>query len=281
MASIIWLASYPKSGNTWVRAFLTNYLRDGLEPADINDLEGGQVAANRHLFDEFVGIEASDLLPHEVRQLRPAAYAQLAQEREGTIVLKVHDPYDGPDGIPLFPPHVGSVIYVVRNPLDVAVSLAHHSDWPVERVVASMCQGFSAASHGERLHEQLEQRLPPWGEHVRGWIEAPRPGPIHVVRYEDLVRTPATAFRAMLESMAIEVTDERLSRAIEFSRFDALRSQEEAKGFRERPPHLRAFFRSGRIGEGRQVLTVTQVRDLIATHSDMMRRFRYLDEGAG
>ncbi|NIR32834.1 MAG: sulfotransferase domain-containing protein, partial [Gammaproteobacteria bacterium] len=38
MAGIIWLASYPKSGNTWLRAFLANFLRNPDKPIPINDL---------------------------------------------------------------------------------------------------------------------------------------------------------------------------------------------------------------------------------------------------
>ena len=45
--SIVWLASYPKSGNTWLRAVLTSYLRDDGEPASINALIGGPVASDR------------------------------------------------------------------------------------------------------------------------------------------------------------------------------------------------------------------------------------------
>lgn len=45
--NIYWLASYPKSGNTWMRILLTNYLRDGDEPADINNLDGGPIASAR------------------------------------------------------------------------------------------------------------------------------------------------------------------------------------------------------------------------------------------
>ncbi len=39
MGAIIWLASYPKSGNTWLRAFLHNLLRNPSQPADINQLD--------------------------------------------------------------------------------------------------------------------------------------------------------------------------------------------------------------------------------------------------
>ena len=67
---IIWLASYPKSGNTWMRTFLTNYWRDAAEPVDINSLEGGPIASARRVFDDAVGVEASDLTPAEIERLR-------------------------------------------------------------------------------------------------------------------------------------------------------------------------------------------------------------------
>ncbi|MEJ2083836.1 MAG: sulfotransferase, partial [Acidobacteriota bacterium] len=38
MTGIVWLASYPKSGNTWLRAFLMNFLDPGKRPVDINQL---------------------------------------------------------------------------------------------------------------------------------------------------------------------------------------------------------------------------------------------------
>jgi len=51
-SGIIWLASYPKSGNTWLRIFLTNLRCDGEEPVNINELDGGPIASARALFDE-------------------------------------------------------------------------------------------------------------------------------------------------------------------------------------------------------------------------------------
>ena len=61
VAKIVWLASYPKSGNTWMRVLLANYLRNADAPVDINALEGGPIASARVWFDEWVGIEASAL----------------------------------------------------------------------------------------------------------------------------------------------------------------------------------------------------------------------------
>jgi hypothetical protein len=57
--SIVWLASYPRSGNTWARAVLTNFLRPSGRPAPINDLLV-RSAASRALFDDWVGFQASE-----------------------------------------------------------------------------------------------------------------------------------------------------------------------------------------------------------------------------
>ena len=88
--SIVWLASYPKSGNTWLRAVLTNYLRDGDASASINELIGGWMLG-RGLFDETVGLPSSDLTPGEVLRLRPLFYELVAPELPHPWFVKVHD----------------------------------------------------------------------------------------------------------------------------------------------------------------------------------------------
>ena len=84
MSNIIWLASYPKSGNTWFRVFLANFLRDADEAVDINHLNMMLIASARWLFDAATGVEASDLTPEEIERWRPAVYEHLVQEAGDT-----------------------------------------------------------------------------------------------------------------------------------------------------------------------------------------------------
>ena len=70
MAGIIWLASYPKSGNTWLRAFLTSF-QSGGQPVDINSMAGGPIASARKRFDDAMGVEASELTQEEIDRYRP------------------------------------------------------------------------------------------------------------------------------------------------------------------------------------------------------------------
>ena len=129
MGGIIWLASYPKSGNTWLRVFLAN-LRGDLElPVEINEFDFAPIASRRRIFDEETGIEASDLTSYEIDRLRPEVYEQLAAKADEILFMKVHDAYTTNDRkLPLFPEKatVGT-IYIIRNPMDVAISFPHHS----------------------------------------------------------------------------------------------------------------------------------------------------------
>src|SRR6056297_2434972 len=76
----IWLASYPKSGNTWFRVFLSNLFSETPEPADINSLHETPIASARQPFDEATGLPSSDLTFEEVDHLRPEVYRFQANE---------------------------------------------------------------------------------------------------------------------------------------------------------------------------------------------------------
>ncbi len=160
MGKIIWLASYPKSGNTWLRILLTNYWRNGDQPASINQLEPTPLASSRILFDDLVGIESANLSHDEIDRFRPAFYLRWANQHPSTTFLKVHDAYRLlPDGRPLLPADAtAGAIYLLRNPLDVALSLAAHNGESVDQSIAALQQAdyaLCAASH--KQHPQLRQ----------------------------------------------------------------------------------------------------------------------------
>ena len=137
--SIVWLASYPKSGSTWLRAVLTHYLRnDGgrgshdergshNEPVSINALLGRPLVSDRETFDEYLGLESSDPIPDEVLRCQPSFREWLAETLPPPAFVKTHDAYLRlPGGTTLFPKAAtAGVICLVRNPLDVAAHTAH------------------------------------------------------------------------------------------------------------------------------------------------------------
>jgi hypothetical protein len=281
MAKIVWLASYPKSGNTWMRVLLTNYLRDANTPADINALDSVPIASARIWFDEWVGIEASALDDATVERLRPAVYRCMARETPQTLYMKVHDAWRRTEsGEPLFPPDVTDrVIYILRDPLDVAASSAHHFNISVAQATEYLCDPayFLDRSLGETL-DQLRQRLGAWSDHARSWLDESEL-PVHLVRYEDLRRDPERVFSEVVRCCDLPYDADRVRKAVAFSDFRELQRQEREAGFRERPDVATApFFRQGTSGAWRRELTPELIAQIVATQGDTMRRFGYLDE---
>jgi hypothetical protein len=280
MNKIHWLASYPKSGNTWVRVFLTNYLRDKDQPADINHLRGGPIASDRDVFDRWAGVEASDLPSDEIANLRPQVYRQMAQHARQPVYIKVHDACTrNTEGELLFPPDVSAgVLYVIRNPLDVAVSYAHHGGRTLQKMVEAMCnpQG-SVYEATDRMSQQLPQCLLSWGGHARSWVDGSGMS-VTVVRYEDMLARPEAAFEGVVRALGLGLDAQRLSAALAFSRFEVMRDQEQQVGFRERNARADApFFREGRAGSWREELTADLADMIVSSQGEVMGRFGYLN----
>ncbi|MFX4369970.1 hypothetical protein ABTA37_19770, partial [Acinetobacter baumannii] len=89
-------------------------------------------------------------------------------------LLKVHDAWlPTAAGEPLFPPEAtAGVVCIVRDPRDVAVSLAHHLAVPIDAAIAMMADPDAQLARVERgLPLQLRQRLSTWSGHVEGWLD--------------------------------------------------------------------------------------------------------------
>jgi hypothetical protein len=278
MSSIVWLASYPKSGSTWFRALLANLSRARAEPARLDEL-GGLIASSREWFDRAAGLEAGELTHAEVDALRPRVYEHWVGTAGGEEPRfhKIHDAFVVPgDRAPVIAPAVSrGAIYLVRNPLDVCVSYAHHSSWSMDAAVAHLADSdHHLCGHDDRLSNQLRQHVSSWSEHVRSWLDNGIV-PVHVVRYEDLAREPVGTVADAIAFAGLVRRRDEIERAIEWSRFERLQAQEGETGFREKPSSLERFFRRGVVDGWRDELTEDQARRIVADHAEMMRRVGY------
>ena len=272
MKGITWLASYPKSGNTWMRVFLTNLRRNAAAPANINDLDPTMMASDRDAFDRAVGYDMADLTADEVEALWPDVYVHLASQMDAPSSCKVHAAYTYlPDGRALFPPAATlGALYMVRNPLDVCISLAHHEHMSrVDRAIAVM--GDPQAT----LMDRLRQRLLTWSGHVLSWVDAPDLR-CHVVRYEDMLTRPLETFTAAADFLGLATDATAVTRALAFSSIEELQRQERQHGFREAAARDTSFFRKGKAGAWRDVLSESQAASIIRDHRAVMSRFGYV-----
>lgn len=277
MSGFFWLASYPKSGNTWLRLMLHSVQRGG-EPPDFSEKSGfAPIASARASFDAALGVASSDLTEDEIATLRPRLYELQAAQATEALLRKVHDAWTlTPSGEPLFPPAVTlGAIYIVRDPRDMVASLANHNDAAIDRTVADLCDPARViARTGRRLADQLPQCLLSWSGHVESWLDAPVPPAL--LRYEDMLAEPLAALRRVVDRLGWQADDDVLARAVDATRFEALQDAEQQHGFHERPHKAERFFRRGQAGGWRDELTADQVARIEAEHGAMMRRLGYL-----
>lgn len=269
MSGIYWLASYPKSGNTWLRLLLRSYAAGGAA-VDINDpAPDGWSVNGRTQFDESIGVAASDLTDAEILAWWPSVLRNWARARNEPSYLKTHmvcGPFEATLG----------AIYMVRDPRDVALSLARHTDRSVDAVIAVMgIRDMVAEGSDGRLRPRLPQQWGSWSQNVESWL-APAPFPVEVVPYEAMRADPAAALSGLLPVLGFPVDHTAVEAAVAATSLDALRAQEAATGFIEATgPHR--FFGEGRVGGWREILTPAQRARIESDHGEVMARLGYLD----
>ncbi|MGZ3874703.1 MAG: sulfotransferase domain-containing protein [Mucilaginibacter sp.] len=276
---IVWLASYPKSGNTWFRAFLTALLGDG--DLNINEMKTDGIFSARGIFDSCTDLDSTYLRDEEVKLLQPEVYCHLAKEYEKErLFVKVHDAYTYNElNQPIIPtPPTLCAIYLIRNPLDVVASLANHNGSTIDAAIKLMNnpKGTLARQKGNlNVNNQFSQLMLDWSGHAESWT-AQTGFPVLAVRYEDMLADPLATFSRAVAFMGVDTTADKILKAIEETRFDKLKAQEAAGGFKEKNPRSESFFRSGSKGNWEKELTAAQAESILTHHADVMRKYNYI-----
>ena len=280
MGDIVWLASYPKSGNTWMRAFLHNLFRNDVKPADLNRMQGEILQSDGSLmwFRMVDSRPESEWSPSDVAAMRPKVCELIARGQQGSIFCKTHNALMTMHGHPTINLGVTSgAIYVVRNPLDVAASSADFMGTDLDQAIALMATDYLEMPHDpERNNVSIVTGS--WSQHVESWTGNPNPH-LHVVRYEDMIDKPSATFGRVARFLNLKPSRQRLLRAIRNSSFRTMQSQEAAGGFKERSDHQKRFFRRGKAGGWKDELNESQVQRICEAHGEQMKRFGYLPEG--
>ena len=277
MKNIVWLASYPKSGNTWFRMFLANYQANRESPLLFSDITEASIASSAVDFEEQIGLNPFELTPDEVDLYRPELYRILSDNNPSDIQYKkVHDAYiRNEKDAPLFPAEVSrAAVYFVRNPLDVCVSYANYSASNVLKTV-NLILNKEASLAGQK-NGQLRQILLSWQEHYFSWSKQQQI-PVCVVQYENMKRTPMEAFGGIIRFLGLEYNEERLYRSIVNSDFKLLQQMEKEGGFKEKMQKCKSFFWKGSIGNYKNYLSEEQIQNIINANFEAMLELGYIN----
>ncbi|MBW4890009.1 sulfotransferase domain-containing protein [Mucilaginibacter sp. HMF5004] len=275
---IVWLASYPKSGNTWFRAFITALLNNG--EVDINNLATDGIFSSRRLFNEQTDLESNLLYDEEAKQMQGNVFNHIcAKAKQRHLFVKIHDAYTyNSDNLPVIPTqNTLCAIYIIRNPLDIAGSLANHKDDTLDDSIDFMNNKQSVFGKQEdevNTSLQFRQPLLDWSGHVNSWT-AKLPFPVMVIRYEDMLADAFETFKQALLFMGIKTDKQQLETAIAASSFEQLKQKETDYGFKERIRNT-SFFRSGKAGNWKNELTSQQVSAITSQHQNTMAKYGYI-----
>ena len=280
MRNMVWLVSYPKSGNTWFRMFLANYLKNLPEPLPLEEIESTPIAGSAVDFEDIIALNPFELTPEEVDVYRPEMYRILSEElhERGKVgYKKTHDAYTrNKNGDPLFPEEISRcAVYFIRNPLDVCVSYANHNNSETVKTV-TLLLNEDAAIAGKKAG-QLRQILKSWESHVRSWKDQSAI-PVHLIRYEDMLQKPVETFGSVIRFLGLDDDKQRLEKAILHSDFNTLKQMEDNHGFQEKMQRCQSFFWKGKIGNYRDYLSEEQIIRIVEYNQDIMKEFGYLNE---
>ena len=239
---IDWIASYPKSGNTWIRMFV-HLCVHGKDNLDINQLTKTVPAFN--------GILSSFLRQKGINVENRGSVrnyyfgAQIEAVRRGNKFLKTHN-VRGKFDTGLFPDpqFVKNVIYVIRDPRDVAISYAHHYGHSIDEGVRLLCSSTNQIA--DPRDPNRAELLSDWGTHVNSWCL--NDAKTLIVRFEDMQRDPAATFMKIADKLGFDVDNASIMALLSEISFDKVSALERQTEFKESVPG-RPFFRTGKAGE--------------------------------
>lgn len=275
---IIWLTSYPKSGNTWMRLFLHALHTGSSELQNLDEIEATNgIASSRALIDNNLGVYTSDMPDLDVQKLRGEAYKYWSSTLTEEVIVKVHDAAFH-RGIITFPKEVTKkVIFIVRNPFDMVASYANHMGCDIPSAVWMLCDGENALAKSKRkLGSQVTQYMGSWSDYYNSWKNLYREEMI-VIRYEDMKHNALNTFRKVVDVLRWNKSDEDILKALEASKFDKLKNLESDKGFKEKPTKTKEFFRKGQTGGWRNEITAEQAQLLVDRHFYTLLELGYID----
>jgi hypothetical protein len=236
-----------------------------------------QFSRSESRLDHFAAVcnkSREELCENDIEDNRLQVQERLARsDRRG--VIKTHNARLTREGRRLiFSRYTRAAIYVVRNPLDIVDSMADHTNRSIAATIALMNNSEHRLGATATLARQY---VGTWSHHVVSWTRNRDEFPVFVVKYEDLHSLPVQTFGTLVEWLGWPLDAAQLQRAIRLTSFSRLQRAEAETGFSETSPVARSgrFFRRGKPGSWREVLSRQQAEQLIEHHATAMQMVGY------
>ena len=277
---IIWIASYPKSGNTWVRSFVTAYYFCENGIFDIDKLILIQDYPNKQFFKETVK-------KGEIHKHWESSQKNICSEKKVKF-LKTHNSLITAFGNKFTKPeYTLGVIHIIRDPRNIITSLKNHYDFETyERALKFMQDKNKVLEDYPHLKNYAKTNIiNSWRINYQSWMSNKNFRRL-TIRYEDMIENPQQTFEKLvvfintLMGFKDKIDQKKLSNAIETTNFKSLQDIENQGKFSENVYSLKdnrkiKFFYQGPENDWKKNLDENMIKKMNEYYKNDLKFFRY------
>ena len=277
---IFWIASYPKSGNTWMRSFLSAYFMNEDGNFDITKLDYIPSYPQQAFFDD-------DIIPKgEIYKYWEKSQTKLIAKKKIKF-LKTHNALIAKDNYNFTSPKaVLGVIYIIRDPRNVITSLKNHYQMERYNDAFKFMKDDRAIEFREMNKSYASYSfITSWRMHHQTWNNT-KGYKILTIKYEDMLNEPEKTFRdVVVFTNAVchfnnRVNEKKLIRSIESTNFENLKKLEEKGSFKENiyledKKIQPKFFYLGKNNKWEKILDEKIKKEMNEYYKDDLIKFNY------
>jgi len=286
---IFWLSSYPKSGNTLLRAILVSlfFNDEGKFSFDllknISQLEQIErlslIKKNyKHDFDKINNLEILSKYLLKLQTKKNLGFS------EDFAFFKTHFANSIINNKPFTKEeNIRGIVYLLRDPRDVCVSWARHSNLSIEDSVNFLTNENACVSWGgnTNLFKPIVPKvlLSSWDNHINSWTLKKWNVPILIIKYEDLIHDKKETLNKLVfffhkyYKIKIQNINEKINNIMKTTAFNSMKKAEQTSGFKEAVNG--PFFAVGTNNQWKEKLTKNQIIFLENKFKTIMKKYNY------
>ena len=281
MKNIVWISSYPKSGNTWIRYLLANYFYNIEKRSNINVAKLMPQFPPKNILSKYLTARELKADPFSISKYWIRIQEEINQTSQHAVFLKNHNALLNINGNNFTNELISSCsIYLVRDPRDVAVSYSFFLNKGIDDIIDRMCSDKLYHTYVADDFSKISF-LGSWKFNYSSWRDGVPNMPKIIIKYEDLLKDTKGTLTQMLQFLSKEIkfkiNKELVDFSIERSTFKNLQSLEIENKFKENSPkNQEFFFRKGLSSQWKDALSLDQIKRIENNFNLEMKELNYL-----
>jgi len=231
---IIWLASYPKSGNTWVRSIISSLLYSTDGNFNFEIIKKITQFPEKKYFKDFID-DFSNF--NKIKENWISAQDTINLDNEIKILKTHNGKYTvGTDSF-TNNQNTLATIYVVRDPRTLISSLSNHYTLTIDKA-SDFLMTPQIVGNNKRWDEKetgIQCLLGKWNDHYRSWTK--NKNNLLLIKYEDLIRNPENELERIINFLKkylnVKTDKNKNKKILETTSFENLKEMEQKGLFKE------------------------------------------------